>query len=104
MSDYDIKALNKLLKFIENKENYYAGFSHVIQYCDYARERNSMLWENGFISDTEKLHNSERISLARDSAIETHKQWTINYFKHRDLSAHTVETFVSTIYNYIFNK
>lgn len=100
---YELKNLEKQLAFIEDKKNYYAGFGKVVQYCHAARECKTHLWDTGVIDDNENLAISERISAAYRSAIETHKQWVINFYKNRDLSAHTVESFITTIYNDIFS-
>ena len=101
MSNYfTINHLNKLLNFIENKENYLTGFSHVIKFCIVAREVKIFLWDAGELGDNENLDISERIETAYRNAIETHKKHVISIL--RKNPNHTVETIVSSIYHEIF--
>ena len=98
-----LENLEKQLSFIENENNYFAQFSAVVKTCHYARENKIALWDAGIINDNENLAISERIENAYHKAIEKHKQWVINFYKNRDLSEHTAETFITSIYNDIFN-
>lgn len=96
-----LKDLEKMVTFIENRDNYYAGFRHVMQFCSMAKEKNSMLWNDGVIGDLEKLRFSRRIDIAKQNAIEIHRTWTIDVLKN-SRSNHTIESIVHTIYNDVF--
>ena len=100
---YEVKQLETPLSTIEDEKNYYAGFSHVIIFCSEADTVRRGLWNVGAITDAESSRYKERIVIARQNAINTHKQWLINALKDRDLSRHTLDSFVSTIYNDIFS-
>lgn len=96
-----IKDLNKMMKFIENEQHYYAAFYYVARLCVIARDRKTLLWNEGVISDNENLNYSERIERAYKKAVQTHKNWVIKRLQ-QSSAEHTVETIVSTIYNDIF--
>lgn len=95
-----IQELDVAIAFIENNENYYTGFRHVIETCASARTMKSELWNIGEITDSESLSYSERISKAREQAIKTHQEWVIKLLK-ASQTVHTVESLASTIYNLI---
>lgn len=98
---HELKELETALKFIENKENYYAGFRHVVETCSRADVINTALWNAGKIDDLDKMMYSERIRTAKNNAINRHKSWMIRRMQ-ESVTNHTVESFVSTIYNAIF--
>lgn len=99
---YTTEQLQHILKFIENKQNYYAGFGHVIRQCHVAREMKIQLWDAGIIGDNENLALSERIERAYRKAIDVHKKWLIKVLSDSE-TKHTIETLVSTIYHDIFD-
>lgn len=100
---HEIKELDKLVETIENEENYYACFPYVVRYWSEADTVRRALWNAGVITDEESGNYKDRIIMARQTAIDTHKAWLINMFKDRDLSKHTLDSFISTIYHDIFN-
>ena len=98
---HELEELTNAMAFIENKENYYACFKHVIKTCTVAEVVASALWNAGVITDAEKLGYSSRINYARETAIGRHRNWVIRRLEHSQ-SQHTIESLVSTIYNDIF--
>ena len=97
-----LKQFELSLKFIENKDNYYAGFYAVMEHCALALYIKNCLWDAGTIGDNELLHYSERIHKAKRAAIETHRAWTIARLT-ESASEHTIETITNSIYNDVFN-
>ena len=95
-----IERLNYLLTFLEDRKNYFSGFSHVMKNSVLALELKSQLWDAGEIGDNESLAISNRIEKARCNAIETHKAFVIKTL--RNNPNHTVESIVNSIYNEIF--
>lgn len=98
---HELKELETALKFIENKENYYAGFRHVMETCARADVINTALWNVSKINDAEKLMYSDRIRTAKNNAIKRHKAWLIR--RMQESTGHTVESLISTVYSAIFN-
>ena len=98
---HELEELTNAMAFIENKENYYALFRHVIKSCTIAEVVASALWNASIITDAEKLDYSARINVARKTAIARHKGWVLRRLEHSQ-SEHTMESLVSTIYNVIF--
>ncbi len=99
---HEIKELETALEFIENEQNYYAGFKWVIETCARADVVNTALWNVSKISDEQKLFNSERIRCAKGKAVNKHREWAIRRLKESE-SKHTVESIVSSVYNAIFD-
>ena len=97
---HELEELETALKFIENKDNYYVGFRQVMDACARADVINTALWNVGTITDTEKLSYSERIRTAKENAINRHRSWMTR--RMQESTGHTVESFISTIYNAIF--
>ena len=97
----DITELNDALTFIEDKNNYYAMFGHVIDTCARAHAIKSALWNVGAINDVELFHISERIDTARQLAINTNKKWVKKRLEDSK-SIHTIESLTESIYNVIF--
>ena len=97
-----VEELEEIIKMIEDKNNYYALFGHIIKYCAVAKDRKTQLWNEGYIGDTDSLVYTVRIDRAYFDAIETHKKWVIKRLS-QTASEHTIETLVSTIYNDIFD-
>lgn len=89
------------LAFIENVENYYAMFKYVIETCARAQVGNLVLYEEGYFTDSEYLDNIRRIEKAKELAIKTHGEWTINMLE-QSKTQHTPRTFVSSVYSDIF--
>ncbi len=46
MKEELICRLNNLIAFIENKDNYFAMFGHVIESCSAANEINRLVWDS----------------------------------------------------------
>lgn len=99
---YEIKELNDAMALIENKENYYVGFRHVLRACTSAEVISATLWNEGVLTDAQKFDYTRRINEAREMAIGRHKNWMIRRLE-RSQTQHTVESLVSTIYNAIFD-
>lgn len=90
------------LSFIENTENYYAMFRHVIECCITAQLENLLLFNGGFFSDEKYIENVSRIQRAKEQAITTHGEWAIKMFE-QSKTQHTPRTFVSSVYSDIFD-
>ncbi len=101
MKEELICRLNNLIAFIENKDNYFAMFGHVIESCSAANEINRLVWDIGHISDACFMDNNERISKSKTEAIKAHLDLTIRYLEKSE-TKHTVKSLVSTIYNDIY--
>ena len=99
---HELNDLENAMAFIENKENYYVGFKHVLKTCTVAEVVSTALWNAGIITDVEKLNYSSRINVARQTAIARHKGWVLRRLEHSQ-SKHTMESLVSTIYNALFD-
>ena len=97
-----LEQFKKSLKFIENKQNYYAGFWAVMEHCVLAFYLKNKLWDSGVIGDNELHYYTERIQLAREEAIQTHKEYTIKVLKENE-ERHTIESVVSSVYADVYN-
>lgn len=91
---------NKLV-FIENVENYYPMFKYVIETCARIQVGNLVLCEDGYFTDSEYLDNIRRIEKAKELAIKTHGEWTINMLE-QSKAQHSVRALVSSVYSDIF--
>lgn len=97
------ERLENILCFVENTDNYYAGFRHVIENIAVGRELNQMLYfDYEEISNDEFLSNSERLQSARQKALETHLAWQLNFFENTK-TKHTTESIVRTVWSDIFD-
>ena len=96
------KQLELSLKFIENEENYYAGFWAVIEHCILAMYLKNILWDNGVIGDNELHYYTQKIQLARQKAIEKHRDFTIRILKENERK-HSIETVVNSVYADVFH-
>ncbi len=97
----DLDELKEAISFIENKTNYYSMFKHVINTCANARLTALELWNVSQISDIE-LHNYiQKIEMARQEAIITHKKFVLKRLKENE-RYHSMESIVETIYDVIF--
>ncbi len=97
---YDLDELNGAIAFIEDESNYYSMFRHVINSCVTANTIVLALWNVSQISDID-LHNyRQRINVARQNAIEKHKNFVLRRLMKND--NHTIESVVESVYNDIF--
>ena len=98
---HDLEELNEALSFVENEKNYFSKFRHVIETCINANAFVIELWNVSKISDVE-LHNyKQRINIAKQTAIKTHKNWVLKRLLQND--RHTMESIVESIYNDLFD-
>lgn len=102
MTEHLLHSFQANLKFIENPDNYFSMFKHVISSCTVADFVNKILNASEAISDSEFINNARRISEAEQNAIKIHGEWTIKTLE-QSKTKHTVRTFVSTLYSDIFN-
>lgn len=102
MTEQLLKQLQANLKFIQNTENYFAMFRHVISSCATAEFANRLLFDFEAISNSEFSENVRRISEAKQNAIKIHGEWTIRALE-QSKTKHTVRTFVSSLYSDIFD-
>lgn len=95
-----IEQLHRLLGFIENEDNYYAMFSHVLQSSERCtQELQSLLHDDVITSEAYNTYSS-RVEAAKRKAIATHVDWTVKRLSEN--KNHTVETVVYSVYNDIF--
>lgn len=97
----NIDELNEAINFIENEKNYYSMFKHVITSCAYARLTALELWNFSKISDIDLHSYIQKIEMARQKAIITHKKWVLKRLRENE-RYHTVESIVNSIYDVIF--
>lgn len=96
-----LEHLQNRLKFLEDKEDYYAMFSFVVaNYFQCQEELRTLCYIEKIISHHENVDSLSRIEEAFKKAVQVHLEWTIKRLSEN--KNHTVETVVYSVYNDLF--